>query len=229
MHRGSSQLSPDEENPFLGFGSIADRILGATRKTPAGLFLVTEEDGATDLRLSLAAGQYLAAYGAAEGKDGLVGVGQGLVEGFIGASDERGIAPARVLVRSGAIEQQSGALLPEDAYPLVAANPYYSREVSFYKDIGPGVWAWTCAPSLSVSASETQYTFAATFPAGRSHYMTFYGIKPFANIQLYDIDYSPDAEFEIYDASGYLYSKQSRALYLKMKHKKDNEAIKLFF
>jgi len=59
--------------------------------------------------------------------------------------------------------------------------------------------------------------------------MTFYGVKPFANIKLYDIDYSPDAEFEIYDVSGYFYRKTSSALYLKMKHKSESERIELDF
>ena len=219
----------DEENPFRAHVAVADRIRKATLRTAGGLFLVTEEDGATDSRLSLVAGLQLAAFGAAEGRPELVGVGQGLVEGFLGLADDRGIGSARVVARAGAVEQRSGALLPEEVYALVASNPYYPREVSFYRAIGPGVWAWTCAPSLTLSASEAKYSFDVDFPEGRAHYMVFYGIKPFANIQLYDIDYSPDAEFEIYDASGYLYRKQDRVLYLKMKHKKESESIKLFF
>jgi len=80
-----------------------------------------------------------------------------------------------------------------------------------------------------VQGSASRYLFLATFPTGRSHYLAFYGIKPFANIQLYDIDYNPDNDFESYDASGYLYNKSSDALYMKMKHKKDAEDIKLTF
>jgi hypothetical protein len=219
----------DDANPFRSLGATADRVASAIRSSSAGLFLVSEDDGSTDLRLSLVAGQALVAYGAAEGKTALVGLGQGLVEGVIGLADEQAIVPARLVVRSGIVEQKSGTLLPEEVYPLVAENPYYPRAVSFYRDIAPGVWAWTCAPSLSVTASATRYAFAVSFPEGRSHYMTFYGIKPFVNIQLYDIDYSPDSEFEIYDASGYLYKKTSSALYLKMKHKKESESIKLSF
>jgi len=219
----------DEENPFRALASAADLVVKAARRAESGLFLATEEDGSTDVRLSLLAGLELAAFGEAEGKPELVGIGQGLVEGFLGLADDQGIAPARVLVRSGAIEQRSGSLLPEDAYALAAANPYYPRQVSFYRSIGPGVWAWTCSPSLSVTANETHYSFSVSFPEGRSHYMAFYGIKPFANIQLYDIDYSPDVEFEIYDASGYLYRNQARSLDLKMKHKKESESIKLYF
>jgi hypothetical protein len=219
----------DEDNPFRDPAIAAGLIVAAARRTSSGLFLVTDDDGSSDIRTSLAGGCFLAVYGAANAKPALVGIGQGLVEGVLALSDAQGFAPARVVDRGGAVEQRTGTIAPEELYPLVADNPYYPREVSFYRDIAPGVWAWTCAPSLVVQASASRYVFTAAFPAGRSHYLAFYGIKPFANIQLYDIDYSPDSEFESYDASGYLYKKEAGALYVKMKHKKDNEDIKLAF
>jgi hypothetical protein len=225
----AKSLLKDDANPIPNAGVAADRLAAAARKSSSGYFLVTEDDGSTDLRLSLLAGTVLSAYGSASSKPVLVGVGQSLVEGVLGLADAQGFGPARVAVASGALGQRSGTLLPEDLYPLVADNPYYPHETSFARDVGPGVWAWTCAPSLTVQASASRYTFVASFPTGRSHYLSFYGIKPFANIQLYDIDYNPDNDFESYDASGYLYNKGSGALYMKMKHKKESEDIKLFF
>jgi hypothetical protein len=222
-------LVKDEENPYREAGAVAERLVAALRKTPTGAFLVTEEDGSSDLRLSLLAGEYLVAYGPIAAKPALTGAGQALVEGAIGLSDAQGFAPARILARGGAVEQRVGSLSPEELYPLLADNPYYAHAVSFGRDVAPGLWAWTCSPALSVQASAARYVFTASFLAGRAHFLSFYGIKPFANIQLYDIDYSPDNEFESYDASGYLYNKSAGALYLKMKHKKDIEDIKLAF
>jgi hypothetical protein len=225
----SKSLLKDEENPFRNPGAAADRLVAAIRKSSNGYFLVSEDDGSTDLRLSLIAGTALAAYGAATSKPTLVGAGQSLVEGVIGLADAQGFMPSRVLVASGALAQRSGTIAPEDLYSVVADNPYYPHETSFARDISPGVWAWSCAPSLVVQASSSRYMFIASFPAGRSHFLSLYGIKPFVNIQLYDIDYSPDKDFESYDASGYLYNKGAEALYIKMKHKKDAEDIKLSF
>ncbi len=219
----------DEENPFKAFGAAADRIVASVKKTGSGFFLLTEDDGSTDLRVSLMAGSYLLRYGSNEGKDMLVGVGQSLVEGVLGLGDAQAFAPAKVTVRSGDLEQKSGTLAPEDIYSLVAGNPYYPREVSFYRDIAPGAWSWTCSPSLTVDAKANRFVFTADFPQGRAHYMAIYGMKAFTNIQLYDIDYSPDNDFESYDASGYLYRKPATALYVKMKHKKLSETVKLFF
>ena len=135
----------DEDNPCRAAAAAAESIAAAAREAPNGLVLVTEADGSSDLRTCLLAGRLLAAYGMARAKPALVGVGQGLVEGVWGLSDVQGFAPARVVVRGGAIEQRIGAIAPEELYPLVADNPYYPHEVSFYRDISPGFWAWTCS------------------------------------------------------------------------------------
>ncbi|HUW39749.1 MAG TPA: hypothetical protein VMV90_01980 [Rectinemataceae bacterium] len=225
----SKSLLDDTANPFLKLGSVADRIVGAVRKSSQGFFLATDDDGSTDLRLSLLAGSYLVSYGTLESKDVLVGVGQSLVEGALGLSDAQGFCPARLAVKDGAAGQMSGSIAPESLYPIVAGNPYYPHEVSFSKDIAPGVWAWTCSPEMTVTVSGSQEVFHVRFPVGASHYLVLYGIKPFTNIKLYDIDYSPDPAFETYDASGFLYHRPTEALYMKMKHKKEVENIRLTF
>jgi len=219
----------NDENPFSAHGAVADRLVGYVKKTDAGHFLQTEEDGSTDLRLSLLAGVRFMDFGKAEGREIFIGIGQSLVEGVLGLSDANGFVPSRAITKSGLLDQRTGSIAPEDLYPLVATNPYYPREVSFYRDVSPGVWAWTCAPSLTVQASPAKYSFTSTFPVGLAHYMAFYGVKPFSNIKLYGIDYSPDAEFEMYNVSGYLYRKASSALYLKLKHKANSELMELFF
>jgi hypothetical protein len=224
----AKSLLKDEDNPFREKGAVADRLVASVRKSSNGFFLITEDDGSTDLRLSLLAGSYLVAYGNAVSKPALVGVGQSLVEGAIGLADAQGFSPARVLVRA-ALEQRAGTLAPEDIYPLVADNPYYPHAVSFGRDAAPGLWAWTCAPSLTVQTSASRFVFSARFLVGSAHFLTLYGLKPFVNIQLYEIDYSPDSDFESYNASGYLYNKAQGALFLKMKHKKEIEDIKLSF
>jgi hypothetical protein len=225
-------LLKDEDDP-LADGSAAqaaaDRVVAAVRKTGGGFYLVSGDDGSSDLRLSAQAGLRLVAYGSAQAKPPLVGLGQALVEGAIALADAQGFMPARVLPKDGASDQRYGALAPEELYPLLAAGLAYPREESLAKSIGPGAWAWTCAPSLTAQSSASRITLTANFAAGRSHYMAVYGIKGFVNIQLYDVDYSPDADFESYDASGFLFEKARGALFLKMRHKKDSEDVKLAF
>jgi hypothetical protein len=225
----SLSLLEASKNPLAGGGAAAERLVAAVRSAPEGLFLCSEEDGSCDLRLSALAGRYLAAYGALAAKPDLVGVGQGLIEGAAGVADDKGFAPARLTIRDGAVDQRMGSLGPEELYSVIADNPYYPREVSFYREAGPGVWAWTCASSLTMQPGPSGSVFAARFPEGSAHYLAIYGVGTFANIQLYGIDYSADREFEIYNASGFVYDSGRRALYLKMKHKKESEDIRLSF
>jgi hypothetical protein len=218
----------DEENPFRAFESAADRIHGALRRVEEGLFLA-DETGEVDLRLSLLAGQSLIAFGRSEEKDAITGLGQALVRSALALADESGFLPARLDLGSEGIESRSGALAPEEIYSVVASNPFYPHAVSFYRNAAPRTWAWTCASSLTLEASASTYVFSASFAEGRSHYLAFFGVKPFSNIQLYDIDYRPDIEFEVYDAPGYYYKKDQGAMYVKMKHKAVLETVKLSF
>ncbi|MGO8694908.1 MAG: hypothetical protein ACLQMF_14700 [Rectinemataceae bacterium] len=225
----SKALLKDEENPFLKLSAAADRVVGAVNRSSEGFFLATENDGSTDLRLSLLAGTYLVRYGTIESNDMFVGIGQSLVESALRLSDAQGFMPSHLLVKDGSVDQKSGTIAPETIYSIVAGNPYYPHEVSFYKDIAPGIWAWTCSPEITVTVTANRDVFHVRFPVGSSHYLVLYGIKAFTNIQLYDIDYSPDPAFESYDASGFLYRKPADALYLKMKHKKEVEDVRLTF
>jgi hypothetical protein len=60
----------DEENPFAGsLGNVAETIAASIRKASEGFFLILEDEGSVDMRLSLLAGILLSEFGAAAGKD----------------------------------------------------------------------------------------------------------------------------------------------------------------
>jgi hypothetical protein len=225
----AQSLLPQSDNPLADTTALTTRLLGAVKEAPEGLFLVADDDGTCDLRLSLLAGKYLVSLGTALGKPDLVGIGQGLIEGGIALADDQAFSPAHLTLGSKTIDLRMGTLGPEDVYPILVDNPYYAREVSLYREAGPGVWAWTCSPSITFKKNESGSVFLSRFPEGLSHYLTLYGIEPFAVIQLYGIDYSADRQFEIYNASGYVFDAGRRALYLKMKHKKETEDIRLLY
>lgn len=219
----------EADNPFKAADAVSDRLIGALAKIQDAWFLKTEDDGSIDLRQSVVAGLALISWGQASSKDVLVGVGQSLVAGALGLADASGFLPARLAPRPDGGADRSGSLAPEELYPLVASGAYYPREISFYKDLGPGAWAYTCAPGVTASGSPSSAVLTVTFPVGYAHFMAIYGLKPFGTIKLYGINYSPDSAFESYDVSGYLYRKASNALYLKMKHKQGAEKIELYY
>jgi len=228
-YNSSSALMNASDNPFGQAEAAATRLVGAITKAQEGWFLKTDDDGSSDLVLSLRAGRALAVYGQSSSKDMVLGVGQSLVVSALVLADQNGVLPAKVLPKTASASEVSGSLFPEAIYPVVVDNPYYPHERSFYRELGPGVWTWTSSPSISVAATSASCILTVSYPTGIPHYMAIYGLKPFSNIRLYGIDYSPDAAFESYDVSGYLFRKASNALYLKMKHKQDSEKIELYY
>jgi hypothetical protein len=134
-----------------------------------------------------------------------------------------------VTIEGGSAIQSDYRLSAAAAYPVVAESPYYPRAVSFYKQLGPGAWAWSCAPGIRVESKPGETVFTVDYPVGYSHYLTLYGVKPYVKIQLYGLDYNMDAGFENYNASGYFYKKTAGAMYLKMRHKARGENIRLFY
>ena len=220
----------DDENPFSKAADLVDKALTpAIRKADGKFYLQTAADGTCDALIGLAAGKALIRLADATGKPIYAGIGQSLILGFARLADDTGSIPARVSIGNGVLTRSDEQLKAAIVYPYIVDAPYYPHAVSFYKQLGPGAWAWTCASAFSVVSSPDQTTFTATYPIGSSHYVALYGVKPFGRIQLYGLNYNMDAAFENYNASGYFYKKAAGALYLKMRHKSGDEQIRLFY
>lgn len=222
-----SFLGSEVANPFAKFEGLPERkILPSVRKTQNGFFVVNEKDEC-DVYLSFYAGTILIAYGKKTEKDAFIGVGQSLVNAVLGLSDDSGLVARTCQIQGGSIASAEGVLPPETLYPLIAENPYYPHYVSFAKDAYPGLWAWTSSRSLKASSLPEELTLVAEFPVGASHYLVVRGIKPFAKMQLYGIDYRTDPDFEMYNSSGWAYRSENQTLYLKLRHKAGVEKAKL--
>lgn len=218
--RGSTDVLPNHV-------AAEAQVLASLTQTGDLWYLESSADGKVDVTLSLDAGFALIDLGKAEGKDNLLAAGQALVDGVLALGDDKGFLPANIEIVSGAVATKTGSIAPEALYGDIADNPWYPHEVSFAKDLEQGVWAWTCAPLLTVDATSAKRVFSVTYPVGDTHFLVFYGIGRFSNIKLYGIDYSPDSQFESYNVSGYFYRGSASALYLKMRHKTEIEKVEL--
>lgn len=220
----------EAENPFARAIELVDKTIApAIRKAEGGFFLQTGPDGRCDALTGLQTGQALIRLAAAVDKPIYAGIGQSLVLGFLRLADKDGSIPASVTVSGGSLSRTEQRLSAASIYRIVGDSPYYPRAVSFFKQLGPGSWAWTCATSLRVDTSPEKTVITMDYPAGLSHYLTLYGVKPYVKIQLYGLDYNMDAGFENYNASGYFYKKAAGAMYLKMRHKAKTEDIRFFY
>jgi hypothetical protein len=221
---------PGSANPYLRFEPLIEKkLLAAMVKAPEGYFLALEPS-AVDVQAQARLAKALMGWGDARYSETFTGMGQALMQGIFSLSDDVGVLPASLSLNGAQIGGRAGVLAPENVYELVADNPWYPRELSFYKQAGAGVWAWTCAPELKYEGSASgEAAISAVWPLGMTHYLTIFGIEPFSLIQIYDIPYSPDSEFESYNVSGYLYERSSKTLFLKMKHKAEREYVRLTF
>ncbi|MBN1242482.1 MAG: hypothetical protein JXA15_07245 [Spirochaetales bacterium] len=220
------ELLGAEANPFARFGAVAERVmLPSVRKTAQGYFYRADADGTLDPRLGLRAGYALIRYGEKAANPTMVGVGQSLVAGVLALSDPDGFLPAAATVRDGAFTAGSGTLAPEAVYDLVSGNPRYPRQVSFYRELGPGAWTWTVASRVTVLKEAGRAVYSFDHPVGYAHFAAVYGVAPYQAIRIHGIDYRMDPAFERYEVSGFNYKRASNSLYLKLRHRLATEPV----
>lgn len=118
-----------------------------------------------------------------------------------------------------------------EIYPIaVHDNPYYPHFAKIRDLDGTTIWAWTIARDIKITQDENRTLFVdIDFPLGLTHYVMIIGINPFRRIQIYNMDFRTDPQFEIYNSSGYVYRSSMRGLLLKSRHKSQHEIIKLYY
>lgn len=118
-----------------------------------------------------------------------------------------------------------------EIYPFVTHdNPYYPHFAKVRDLDGKPIWAWTIARDITITQDENRTLFIdINFPLGLTHYVILTGINPFRRIQIYNMDFRTDPQFEIYNSSGYVYRLSMKSLLLKSRHKSQHEIVKLFY
>jgi hypothetical protein len=220
---------PQAENPFARLEQAALAVLeAAIVRAEQGAFLDLGQ-GQTDAALQLRAGAALIRIGAFREDDTLAGTGRALVAAILSMADQSGFLPERVVLAGGKAAEASGLIPPEAVYGRIYDNAWYPRARSLFREEGRGTWILSCSPRIAVEWGATQAAISAEWPVGATHYMAVFGLKPIVLMRLYEIPYNPDPAFDRYNASGYLYSRADRTLYLKMRHKSEREYVRMTF
>jgi hypothetical protein len=186
------------------------------------------QDAEADTLFNLRLGHALAAYGAASGRDDWAAVGRSMVLTILALSGESGSAPVKVRFNPDGSLQNTAENRIElaDLYHILAPGVYGSRPLAV--GARPGMWTWTAASAVSSRNTAEALEIAVSFPPGETHHMIIRGVRPFTKIQLYNIDYRTDPQFERYDSSGWAYSSSEQTLLVKMKHRSAVEYIRIF-
>jgi hypothetical protein len=182
-----------------------------------------------DLEYNLRLGRALTLWADAAGRDDWAGLGRSLVVSVLSLTGEAGAAPQSLgIAAGGRIRKSAPQISGARFHRILRLGDYYPRP-ALIRYGANGIWAWTAASALSAVQANEVLDIAVSFPPGETHFMMIRGIRPFTKIQLYNMDFRTDPEFERYDSSGWVYSAQEQILALKMKHRATVEHIRIFY
>jgi hypothetical protein len=190
--------------------------------------------GTADLEFNLRLGAGLAAYGEYSGQETWGGIGRSLVLSVLSLINDTGTAPLTLTLDENGEVSPSGtnSLSAARIYRRLRLGDYSARAVGLSTNpVTNGIWTWTAATGVAANFNQEKnfLDISANFPSGETHYMLIRGIRPFTQIQLYNIPFRTDPQFERYDSSGWAYSPSEQTLMVKMKHRLTTEHILRYY
>jgi hypothetical protein len=207
------------------------RPRGAGESAPVtGDWVLVFQSGTADVEFNLRLGKALWRWAESSNRGDWAALGRSLVVSALSLADGTGTSPAGLLLSgNGDITEDGGPRISSARlYRILNAGEYYPRPAAIGSGVS-GIWAWTAASAVTAAQENNMLDISVSFPAGETHYMIIRGIRPFAKLQLYNIDYHTDPQFERYDSSGWAYSAPDQVLLLKMKHRTAVEHIRIFY
>lgn len=206
---------------------IQQSILALIVRTTEGYFLQTSP-GQIDVRQSLAAGRVLESIGMETGEALVLRAGRNLVMSVLAQADVNGVLPSALLLRGESAEPSGGGLPPEAVYELLDPAPAYPRVRSLYRQLGSGHWLFTAVPVQIAQLNESQWEFIIEYPRLRTHYLTFFGIPGFSQMELFGQIWRNAPDFEIY-SKGRHYEAETDTLLIKYYDDSVRGRIVLFY
>ena len=188
-------------------------------------------DGQGDAEFNLRLGKALLYYADTASDSTLAGIGRSLILSALSLSDASGAVKAGLVQPAGGEITESPVrqdLVSGRLYRILSPGDSYPRAMAIERSMN-GIWAWTAAQAVSAVQQNNTLDITVRFPAGETHYMIIRGIRAFARIQLYEMDFRSDPQFERYDSSGWVYYPQEQVLVLKMKHRGPEEHVKIIY
>jgi hypothetical protein len=222
---------PHDDNPFERLTDQACYVVseGIRRdEENEGVFVFS--DSAADVEFNLRLGISLAAWAEDSGSQSWAAVGRSLTLSVLALEDPMGLLPAKLEISPGGEigEASVDRISSARVHRILKTGEYYPHAEGIGSGIN-GIWTWTASSAISASQENNVLDISVSFPAGETHYMMIRGVRPFSKIQLYNIDFRTDPQFERYDSSGWVYSSQDQILVLKMKHRSTVEHIRIFY
>ena len=233
---------PTEENPFERLvdqacfvvseslrRTIDGKAVDSSGKPADRVFSFYGSQGEAEFNLRL--GKALLVYAEAAKNNSWAGIGRSLILSALSLGDASGAVKAGLLLsETGEITESSArsGLTTAKLYRVLCPKDYYPRAAVIGSSVN-NMWTWTAAQKVSASQENNVLDIVVSFPESEAHYMVIRGVRPFSKIQLYGMDFRTDPQFERYDSSGWSYIPREQTLLLKMKHRTEDEHVKIFY
>ncbi|MBI9097369.1 MAG: hypothetical protein JEY91_02775 [Spirochaetaceae bacterium] len=225
INEGYSLISSEEIDSVI-IKIIENSILPSVNWLDEGLFL--EEKNRINAQDSLSAGKEILLSGNILGNNFYSSVGKQMIISILSRSKESAFIPEKMITKDNRIESESGILHPEDIYYEITENPYYVKQKDLRDSLGSGSWILTSAQDFDIQKGARETTISVNFPKGSIHHFAIKGIKPFVRIYMHDMKWNSDPNFQRY-SDGWVYDKSNETLYVKLKHRVDNESIRILY
>jgi hypothetical protein len=188
--------------------------------------LLFNNQGIAEIEPTLRFGQLLITYSDLLDDDELLASGWKYILSCLKYSDIDGYLPEKILYNDKGETETEGSLPPEETYALLNDSPYTPRRISLRTQLGAGAWGYTASSKLTVKSTPRETVVNVDFPTGSEHYFIIRGIPPFRELEMHDIRWKSDRNFQRY-SDGWLYDEAKNTLYVKIKHRQITETIRI--
>jgi len=219
---------PHIANPFEALAERAYRLAAGSMRRIGDQVFVVADGRAADTEFNLRLGKALGEWGEVSGKNDWAGLGRSLALSVLALSADDGSVPALLPVDGSRDFNASGGRISSAKLYRILHNSEYLPHATTTGTTG--IWAYTVSPSVRVVQNEREMDIAIRFPVGETHYVMIRNVRPFALLQIYDMNWRMASDFEsYYDSSGWFYFGSERTLVIKIRHRSNVEHIKVFF
>jgi|GEM_PF-696180 len=225
LYDAYNYINEEELNAFVS-NIIENRILPAVTWLDEGLFLEDKEQ--INIEESFIAGMLINNLGNTLNNEFYNTVGQKMIISILNRAGESSFLPEKIIPEDNKIYSETGTLLPEQFYFDLTENPYYFKQGELNDTLGSGSWILTSSKSYNVTTNGRETEITMNFPRGSIQHFAIKGIKPFTRVYMHDIKWPSDPNFQRY-SDGWYYDKTTETLFVKLKHRVDNEKIRILY
>ncbi len=193
-----------------------------------GLYIFHPDNPVSDTLFTLEASELLEKAGEESDTRELLSIAAQLRNSILERADENGILPSQISFSRERASQGEGSIAPEEVFALYESREYAPAMLDLSRELGEGNWLYSAAESSSVQVTEQYLEINLDFPKGQIHHLVIKGVEPFDRLFLHNIRWKSDPRFQRY-SDGWVYDSVSKTLYMKIKHRKTRETVRIQF